>query len=117
MGRVVKGTALEIKPQRYLNAPFSLDEFNRWGTYQEARKSCPYKPGDVVWSEAGRRALVLRVHIRRVRECDPSSDLLPVLQVREMTASGTWSKLWRRCWPGDIDRAYEAYLAAQEKSA
>lgn len=98
---------------RVLDNPLSLDDFPTWGTRKEAREANPYKVGDVVWVNDGRRALVIATFVERVNENDPISDLLPVLRVRPMTKSGEWSRLWEMVWPGYIHRGYEKWKAAQ----
>lgn len=108
MARLVRGDLLTVEPGRVLDAPLNLDDFPVYGDRFEARKAIPYKLGDVIRSRVGRRALVIALHVERIRQDDPSSDLLPRLMVREETTSGGWSKQWVRMWPGDIERGYEA---------
>ncbi|UVD36627.1 hypothetical protein RCXUPER_209 [Rhodobacter phage RcXuper] len=114
MGRLVKGHLLEVQPGRVLEKPFDLDDFPRYGDRFEARKAIPYQLGDVVWSKAGRRALVIVMRIERTNPDDIwGSPLLPVVLVREETAKGEWSKQWVKMWPGDLDRGYDKWVAAQ----
>lgn len=111
-GRVVSRYNTTVA-ERVLDAPFSLDDFPTWGPWKQAREANPYKVGDVVWVNDGRRALVIGVFIQRINENDPISDILPVLRVRPMTKSGEWSRLWEMVWPGYIQRGYEKWKAAQ----
>lgn len=110
MGRLVRST---VAPQRVLDQPFDLDEFPRWGSRKDARLANPYKVGDVVWSRAGRRALVYVTMVQRINENDPISDLLPVVRAQEETVKGTWAKQWVQLWPGDLERGFEKWKEAQ----
>jgi hypothetical protein len=112
-GRVVSKYNTTIA-ERVLDEPLSLDDFPTWGTRKEAREANPYKVGDVVWVNDGRRALVIATFVERLNDSDPISDLLPVLRVRAMTKKGEWSKLWEMVWPGYIQRGYEKWKKEQE---
>jgi hypothetical protein len=106
MSRKLRGLE-NITPQRYLNTPFDLEDFPRYGTRIEARAANPYKVGDVIWAENGRPALVVVVHVDRIHEGDVTSPLLPRLKIRPQTVKGEWAKNWVYIWPGGIERGYE----------
>jgi hypothetical protein len=97
----------EVTAERTLNCAPSLADFDDT-SYMTARKTNPYRTGDVVRVDPGVEALVVNTMVRRVIEGDPWSSLLPLCKVRKKTAKGEWSKVWTYAWPGDIQRGYEA---------
>lgn len=111
MSRKLSEAQMNVTPIRTLNGSPSLDGYDET-TRQTARKTNPYRIGDVLRVEPGVDALVVNTMTRRVIEGDVNSSLLPCCKVRKKTSSGAWSKIWSYAWPGDIERGYGATLAS-----
>jgi len=102
--RIVRDSYAAIAPVRE-PGPLSWDGHDD-SSGPQCRATSPYKVGDVVkFMDGGaiKDALIIRVG-STFRE--RRADWLPIYTVRLRNKDGSWSKLWRRASPGDIERGF-----------
>jgi hypothetical protein len=105
MGRQLTDRELQVQPVRYLDEFPSFEGYLA-KNYFTARKTSPFRIGDVIRVGEGIDALVVGVVISRVFKFDPLSPIWPLCKVRKVTKKGSWSMAWTYAWPGEIEEAY-----------
>lgn len=105
--------AYPVAPHRYrYDKPFDPAELDLT-SMKAVREAAPYKAGEVILvphAEGYRRAYVHSVWCSR----DRYGDLREEYMVRRENASGTFSKLLTKTWPGLIQLAYQRAGLAPE---
>lgn len=98
-----------VKLERLITAPESWDDFDD-SNFKTTRETSPYKVGDDVPTDNGKRALIVNVLSQRLNINDPFSTLLPLYRVRFYNMNGNLSNNWNYIWPGHIERGFEIQI-------